>query len=104
ESLEIDARKGSPGYAYMSFRFCYHPSMEGNGAIISILPSLETKRYFFQHSPVELPVLWSYNPAMWKRAQQLPQFILLDKRPEYVLHGNEKNMFKSLLSTKNGRG
>lgn len=97
ESLEIDARKGSPGYAYMSFRFCYHPSMEGNGAIISILPSLETKRYFFQHSPVELPVLWSYNPAMWKRAQQLPQFILLDKRPEYVLHGNdgnEKNMFK----------
>ncbi len=61
ESLEIDARKGSPGYAYMSFRFCYHPSMEGNGAIISILPSLETKRYFFQHLQWNFPC---YGPTI----------------------------------------
>jgi uncharacterized protein YceK len=89
KSIEIDTRKGKPSYAYLGFRFCYHSSMKGNGTLISISPSLETKRYFFLYLPIELPVRWSVNSTIWKRVQKLPQFILLDKNPDTSMEGEE---------------
>ena len=46
-SLEIEAHGGRPAYAYMCFRFLHHPSMDGNGALISVYPRLETRRYIY---------------------------------------------------------
>lgn len=81
-SLEIEAHGGRPAYAYMCFRFLHHPSMDGNGALISVYPRLETRRYIYVYHPEEMPVRWLQNTCLWRQRQNLPQFILLDSLPD----------------------
>lgn len=81
-SLEIEAHGGRPAYAYMCFRFLHHPSMDGNGALISVYPRLETRRYIYVFHPEEMPVRWLQNTCLWRQRQNLPQFILLDSLPD----------------------